>query len=97
LLIETEAATDSLLVLSEMAYPGWRARVDGQAAEWYRVNYILCGVPLKAGKHRVEFIYQPNIIKIGAVVSITTALGLFGLVIWEYRKRRALTDEAASA
>jgi hypothetical protein len=59
LLIETEAATDSLLVLSEMAYPGWRARVDGQAVEWHRVNYILCGVPLKAGKHRVEFSYQP--------------------------------------
>ncbi len=97
LLIEAEAATDSLLVLSEMAYPGWRARVDGQTVEWHRVNYILCGVPLKAGKHRVEFRYQPDIIKIGAVVSITTALALFGLVMWEYRKRRTLTDAAVSA
>lgn len=96
LLIETEAPTDALLVLSEMAYPGWRARVDGQAVEWQRVNYLLSGVPLKAGKHRVEFGYQPDIIKIGAMVSITTALALFGLVIWEYRKRRALRDAGVS-
>lgn len=95
LLIETEAATDALLVLSEMAYPGWRARVDGRAVEWQRVNYLLCGVPLKAGRHRVEFSYQPDIVKIGAVVSVTTALGLLGLILWESRKRRRFKDAGA--
>jgi hypothetical protein len=88
LLLETEATADALLVLSEMAYPGWRARVDGQDVEWYRVNYLLCGVPLKAGRHRVEFSYQPDIIKIGAMVSITTALGLVGLIMWERRRSK---------
>jgi hypothetical protein len=86
--IETEALGPALLVLSEMAYPGWRARVDGQEVEWQRVNYMLCGVPVGAGKHHVEFAYQPDIIKIGAVVTFTTALALLVLIVWECRQRR---------
>lgn len=98
LLIETDAAQASLLVLSEMAYPGWRARVDGQDVEWRRVNYMLCGVPVGAGKHQVEFVYQPDIVKYGALVSVTSALGLLSLVVWEsWRRRRAVTDADALA
>jgi hypothetical protein len=97
LLIETESANDALLVLSEMAYPGWQAHLDGQAVEWQRVNYILSGVPVAAGKHRVEFFYQPQMVKNGAVVTLTTALGLLCLVIWESRKRRQITDAGVSA
>ncbi len=96
LLIETDATNDALLVLSEMAYPGWQARVDGQAVEWQRVNYILSGVPVAAGKHRVEFFYQPQMIKNGAVVTLTTALGLLCLVVWESWKRRQLTGAGVS-
>jgi hypothetical protein len=92
LLIETASANDALLVLSEMAYPGWQARVDGQAIEWQRVNYILSGVPVAAGKHRVEFFYQPQMVKNGAVVTLTTALGLLCLVIWESWKSRQVRD-----
>ncbi len=96
LLIETEAAHDALLVLSEMAYSGWQARLDGQAVEWQRVNYILSGVPVAAGKHRVEFFYQPQMIKNGAVVTLTTALGLLCLVVWESRKRPRVTGAGVS-
>jgi hypothetical protein len=95
--IETEAAQPALLVLSEMAYPGWRARVDGQDVEWQRVDYMLCGVPVGAGKHRVEFVFQPDIIKIGAAVTVTTALGLLLLIIWESRQRRRVTGADVSA
>lgn len=92
LLLETESPTDALLVLSEMAYPGWQARLDGQRVDWQRVNYILSGVPVTAGKHRVEFFYQPQMVKNGAVVTLTTALGLLCLVIWESSKRRRVKD-----
>ncbi|MBI1766396.1 MAG: YfhO family protein [Acidobacteria bacterium] len=96
LLIETEAKAETLLVLSEMAYPGWHARVDGQEVEWQRVNYILCGVPVATGKHRVEFVYQPQMVKNGAVVTLTTALGLLCLIVWErWRRQRAAPPKAA--
>ncbi len=95
LVIETEATKDTLLVLSEMAYPGWRAKVDGQEVAWQRGNYLLCGVPVAAGKHRIEFTYQPDIVKYGAVVTLTTALGLLCLVVWESRKRRVTITKGA--
>ena len=85
LMLETKTANAALLVLSEMAYPGWRARVDGREVEWARVNYILCGVPVAAGTHQVEFFYQPDNVKNGAVVTLTTALGLLCLLVWERR------------
>jgi hypothetical protein len=90
LLIETEANKAALLVLSEIAYPGWQATVNGQPVVWQRVNYMLCGVPVAAGKHRVEFVYRPASIKIGAVVTLTTALGLLCLIAWESWRRRTL-------
>lgn len=92
LVIETETTQPSLLVLSEIVYPGWRAQVDGRQAEIWRVNYDLRAVELLAGKQRVELIYVPTSIKIGAVVSLTTALGLLLVVIWE---RRQLKGAAA--
>ncbi|NOT63167.1 MAG: YfhO family protein, partial [Acidobacteria bacterium] len=86
--IETDAARPSLLVISEMAYPGWQAAVDGQPVNWQRANHMLCGVPLTAGKHRVTFRYRPSAIKIGAMVSLTTALVLLSVIWFDWRKRR---------
>jgi hypothetical protein len=88
LLIETDAPRVALLVISEMAYPDWQASVDGQPVHWDKVNYLLCGIVVPGGKHRVEFVYRPPSIKNGAAVSFTTALVLVGLFVWDWRKRR---------
>src|SRR5262249_38091389 len=57
LLIEAEAAKRSLLVMSEMFYPGWTARLDGRDVNLWRVNYNLRGVSVPAGKHAIELNY----------------------------------------
>ena len=92
LLLETDAPRPSLLVLSEMAYPGWQATVDGQAAPWQRVNYLLSGVPLPAGKHRVEFVYRPASVRQGALVTFIAALALLG--VWAWGKKPLIEKEA---
>ncbi len=68
-----EAVTDhpAILVLSEIYYPGWEARVDGWKTDVLRVDYLLRGVPLTAGKHQVEFVYRPGSLMTGAAVSVT--------------------------
>jgi hypothetical protein len=86
--VEATAPTPSILVLSEIAYPGWRARVDGKDQEWKRVDYMLLGVPFSAGTHSVELVYRPSSINLGAVVSLTTALCLILGVLWGERKTR---------
>lgn len=88
LVVETDAVRPSLLVASDAFASGWQATVDGVAADVWRVNYDLRGVQVAAGKHRVEFRYLPGSLKAGAVVSLTTALGLVLLWFWEARRRR---------
>src|SRR5207248_7826619 len=48
LLIETEAATPTVLVVSEIFYPGWTATVDGHPARIQLADYLLRGVVLQA-------------------------------------------------
>lgn len=75
-LLAAESSTGGFLVLSDLFYPGWKAIVDGQPQEILRTNYVLRGLELKAGKHSIEFRYEPIYLYIGAVVS------LLGLLAW---------------
>jgi hypothetical protein len=90
MVIEANAAKPSVLVLSEIAYPGWEAEIDGKATELMRVNYDLRGVALGAGNHRIELIYRPRSVIIGAVVSLITAVCLLS-GIWLKRRGGYLT------
>ena len=56
---EASAAPPALLVLTDLHFPGWEARVDGKEAKLERVDYLLRGVMLPPGRHRVEFLYRP--------------------------------------
>jgi Bacterial membrane protein YfhO len=87
LVVETDAAESAVLVVSELAWPGWKMTVDGRPADWHRANFRLRAAPLAAGRHRVEFRYEPRPLKIGAVVTLTTALALLILLWWDRRRR----------
>jgi hypothetical protein len=63
--IEMVAEGPGLLVLSEVYYPGWRVRVDGQPASIEQVAGLLRGVYLSPGEHRVLFNYQPASLYVG--------------------------------
>ncbi len=65
--IEKKGASNGLLVVSEIYYDGWEARVDGQPTQIYRTEYTLRGVVVPAGKHRVEFVYRPRSFRLGAL------------------------------
>jgi hypothetical protein len=67
-----------LLVFSEIDYPGWRATVDGNAVELVRVDYLLRGLCVPAGAHRVEMVYDPPLVKVGLVVTILAFLAIVG-------------------
>ncbi len=85
IVLEAEAAADGILVLSEVYYPGWRARVDGQKTRIYRANHALRALPLEAGSHRVELVYDPLSFKIGffisaIVLTITACVAVWGTI-----------------
>ncbi len=76
--LETDNPTASFLVLSEIYYRGWDARIDGQKAPVYRVDHALRGVALSPGKHQIEFAYRAPSFWNGAIYA---ALGLLILVV----------------
>lgn len=79
--VDVTTAGGGVLVLSESYYPGWRARIDGDAAPIHPVNVSLQGVPVPAGRHFVEFEFAPATLRAGAAVSLAS-VGLLLLCAW---------------
>jgi hypothetical protein len=76
--LKVDAENDSVLVVSQTYYPGWRAWVDGQEAQIVPADYALTGIAVAAGSHDVRFAYQPGSFWIGLAV---TAAALLAVVI----------------
>jgi hypothetical protein len=74
--IRATARSRALLVLTDLHYPGWKVRVDGREEPLERVDYLLRGVMLEPGSHRVEFTYEPASWTIARSI---TAAGLLAL------------------
>ncbi|HEX3142664.1 MAG TPA: hypothetical protein VHQ64_01750, partial [Pyrinomonadaceae bacterium] len=53
--------------------------VDGLFVDTLRVDYILRGVALGPGEHKVEFVYRPKSVMIGVVISLLALIGLCAL------------------
>ena len=79
LTVEAETDKPGLLVLSENAYPAWKASVDGKETKIYTADYIFRAIPLEKGKHKIDLVYSSKPYNIGKTSSILT--GLFYLFI----------------
>jgi hypothetical protein len=69
LVLNADLDREGLLVLSEIWYPGWHVRIDGQPGKIWQVDGILRGVYLDAGVHRVTLTYMPPTLIMGFVTS----------------------------
>jgi hypothetical protein len=58
LVLDVSPDGEGLLVISQPFYPGWQAQVDGARAHIHRVDYMLQGIALGAGTHRVELTFH---------------------------------------
>jgi len=56
--IRTKSRTEGLLILSDYCYPGWKGYLDDKPVDILRVNYILRGIYLPKGEHKVRFQYK---------------------------------------
>ncbi len=83
-----EFAVDSysgaFLVLSDIDFPGWVATVDEKRVRVFTTDYVLRGIGVPAGSHKVRFVFQPVSFYIGVAISATCLVILFGLisVLW---------------
>lgn len=88
--IAVRAAEAGFVVLSDQYYPGWSATVDGVETPIHRVNHAFRAVHVPAGESTVVFRYRPWSVRVGAVVSALTLVGLlvFAAASWWTRSRR---------
>ncbi len=74
-------SVDGFAVFSEMHYPsGWNAFIDGQPQEHFKVDYALRGMKVPAGKHEIEFKFEPKVVETGSQITLAANI-LLGLII----------------
>ncbi len=67
--IRLQAAGPGIVVLSEVAYPGWRVLVDGEPSTLITVNGLFRAVELDSGEHEVIFQFYPTTLMFGIAIS----------------------------
>ncbi len=86
-----ESDKPQLAVFSDIEYPGWQAYIDNESVEHIRANYVLRGLEIPAGKHTIEFKFEPSIVQIGKWISVGFYIVFFVLIgvvfIAEYKKQ----------
>lgn len=93
-----EYASDSkekqFAVFSEVYYPiGWKAYIDNQEVEIRKVDYLLRGIEIPKGKHKIEMRFTSSSLSTYNMVSATLStlfLLLIGFFVYqEIRKKKA--------
>jgi hypothetical protein len=67
-----------LVILAETYYPGWRLTIDGEPARILRANRMMRGAAVRAGEHRLVYVYDPWSFRIGGIVSLLGLTMLLG-------------------
>ena len=78
-----------LIIFSEIFYPkGWKAYINDQEVTMERFNYILRGLEVPKGKHRLEFVFDPTIVKLSSNISLFSTLGFVFIILIMILKRK---------
>ncbi len=76
---QSTSQKEQFAVFSEIYYDkGWNAYIDGKSVPHYSVNYVLRGMKIPAGNHRIEFKFEPKVIQQGSLISLVS----YGLLIF---------------
>jgi hypothetical protein len=81
-LLKVRSPKASVLVASQIYYPGWHAEIDNVAVPVVPANYALASIFVPPGEHEIRFYYLPFSIKVGgsaSVISLVVVSVFFGL------------------
>ncbi len=90
---ESESASNGVVVFSEIYYPkGWHAFIDGKEVPILRADYVLRALEVPAGKHTIEFKFEPKPYVVGNKITMASGwvlllvvLGCFG---WSLKEEK---------
>lgn len=86
------ASSNQFAVFSEVYYDrGWKAFIDGKEAPIVKTNYVLRGLAVPAGQHKIEFRFEPQSYIMGhriTGISQILLLAFFAIGIFMESRRR---------
>lgn len=78
---ESNASTAQFAVFSEIYYDqGWNAYIDGQRVDHVKANYVLRGLSIPAGKHAIEFRFEPKAVALSKTITTVSTIVLILLL-----------------
>jgi hypothetical protein len=88
---ESQSSLEGLVVFSEIYYPqGWHAFIDGKETEILRADYVLRALAIPAGKHDIEFKFEPKPYRVGNKVTLASCWAVLlislGCLGWSMKK-----------
>ncbi len=95
--LEIEAERDTIVGTSVTAWPGWKARLDGFAAEPLSYNHAFLAFRVPVGRHRLELRYRPDSFTTGAAISLATLAVLLFAALRSTRTRSPRTSTTMPA
>ena len=89
----SNASTAKFAVFSEVYYnAGWKAYIDGKEATIVKTNYVLRGLSVPAGQHKITFEFKPDSyygsLKISVIASALIWLLLIGSGVLLFLQKR---------
>ncbi len=93
---ESNSTAEHLAVFSEIYYDkGWNAYVDGKKVDYVRADYVLRAMRIPAGKHQVEWKFEPEVVATGSKMTLagSALLILFFLGVM-YKELTAQKNQA---
>jgi hypothetical protein len=81
--IYVDSPNSSLIVVSDLYYPGWLTTLDSQPWDMFRADGIFRAVLVPPGRHHVRFVYCPLSFLIGVIFSTTT----IAVLLWQRFRR----------
>ena len=78
------------MVFSDIYYEdGWNAYIDDELVNHFRANYVLRGLYVPAGNHKISFKFEPKSVGVGEVVNtLFSLIVILGLVFLAYKEVR---------
>ncbi|MCY7293125.1 MAG: YfhO family protein, partial [Ferruginibacter sp.] len=89
---ESNSTTNNIAVFSEIYYKDWHAYLDGKPVPYFKANYVLRAMVVPAGKHTIEFKFEPQVYfmsrSVSAVANWIVFILLLVAIFFEWKKRK---------